>query len=318
MTMVDPKSAGYCGAVYAAGMVYFVPSQGGAAANSLVMRYDTTQPFFSSQSWSKFDAKMLMVPTGGFFGGFFDGKFVTFVPNFDGMNPHGVAARFDTTKDFKLASSWNAFDFSAANASAIGFFGGVFDGMYGYFAPFPSGWAVRFSPTDVNPVTMAKPLNLAAMVDSKAKAFIGGVVAKGAVYFVPATDSLVTRYPADSPDFVAPAFDTYDIGGVTNARGWCGGATDGDFVYYAPYKKALNGPRNGVVMRYDTRADFKKDASWSTFDTSMLSPPASAFQGAMYDGKYVYFVPREDGVVARFDARQPRAPLPMGYSGSFL
>lgn len=317
LTTVDPLAIGYAGAVFAGGAVYFVPAQRQSEANSLAIRYDTQQSFTSAGSYKKMDLATILPAAKGYFGGIFDGRYVTFAPNFDGFGSHGKAARYDTTQPFDAPASWAIFDFATANTEAIGFFGAVYDGTYGYFTPFPNGFSVQFKPDAMNPVMQSTVINLSTLVDSRAKAYVGAAFVKGAVYFVPATDSVIIRYATGAP-FGQIGLDAFDIADITNARGWAGAATDGQYVYFAPYAKAFTGPRNGIVLRYDTRADFKRDASYSTFDTSTLSPPAAGFNGAIFDGKFVYFVPRTDGVVARFDARNDRAPLPVGYSGSFL
>jgi hypothetical protein len=49
--------------------------------------------------------------------------------------------------------------------------------------------------------------------------------------------------------------------------------------------------------------------------------PAKGYAGALFDGRYLYFVPTGDGtvgsgLVARFDAKSPPS-MPSFYSGSF-
>ncbi len=49
-------------------------------------------------------------------------------------------------------------------------------------------------------------------------------------------------------------------------------------------------------------------SKWSTFDTTTVSATATGFQGAAFDGRYLYFVPNSnlgglDGVVVRYDTQ---------------
>ena len=55
---------------------------------------------------------------------------------------------------------------------------------------------------------------------------------------------------------------------------------------------------SGLVTRLDTAATggFKRAASWSTFDVATIGGArAGAFSGALFDGRYVYFVPHGAG-----------------------
>ena len=46
-------------------------------------------------------------------------------------------------------------------------------------------------------------------------------------------------------------------------------------------------------LRYDTTSNFESPNSWSTFDAGAngVGVDATGYQGAVFDGKYVYFVP---------------------------
>jgi len=96
-------------------------------------------------------------------------------------------------------------------------------------------------------------------------------------------------------------FDTTTI--ATRVGQFAGGAFDGRYVYFAPSS-------NGVVARVDTGVSFTESASWSIFDVSTLPSDAGgprSFSGAVFDGRYVYFVPHSPlaatgNLVARFDS----------------
>lgn len=106
------------------------------------------------------------------------------------------------------------------------------------------------------------------------------------------------------------AFDVTSLS--TDARAFVGGAFDGRFVYFSP-----NGGKfkpHGLVARYDTQQAFGVKSAWSLTDlTSLLADPAKkaaaqGFRGAVFDGRYVYFVPSgagsaPSGLVIRFDSK---------------
>jgi len=107
-------------------------------------------------------------------------------------------------------------------------------------------------------------------------------------------------------------------GGDTNQGNWSfhGGAFDGRYVYLVPTAFA-------PIVRYDTTGGFGNTTSWSSFlvqDTDLSV--TTGFNGAVFDGQFLYLIPSASGPVLIFDARTPRqlppAPpsLPAGYPGS--
>ena len=111
-------------------------------------------------------------------------------------------------------------------------------------------------------------------------------------------------------NFLNPnSWDTFDFGeyGIgNNPEGYRGFASDGQYIYFAPY---FNGDgRHGEVLRYDTYKDFSSPSSWVTFDASAngIGNNAKGYQGTVFDGQYIYFVPYHNGVdyhgeVLRYD-----------------
>ena len=314
---IDPNAAGYSGAVFARGAVYFVPGQGATTANGNVMRYDTSGTFTSPLSWAKLDTTTLMAGAKGFFGGVYDGQYLSLVPTFDGMAAHGLVVRYDTTRIFTQPTSWAVFDFKAVNGNLVGFSGGVWDGTVAYFAPLGANIANRFKPNVQNPALVMTTFDV-TQVDLRAHTFIGAGLFDRHVYYAPIADSIMVRTDTAAAFDMAASWQKFDYAPVTTARGYAGVAIDGRYVYFAPYRRPSGGPRHGNALRYDATGDFTMAGAWQAFDTTTLSPPAAGFEGAIFDGKYVYYAPHLDGVVARFDAKEIRGPLPAGYSGSFL
>ncbi len=137
----DP--AGYTGGVFDGRYVYFAPYNNQGGVFGQVLRYDTRKSFKDSQSWDTFDPGSFGVGADpdGYYGAMSDGRFVYFVPYYNGLTQHGEVLRFDTRGDFKDSRSWSAVD---ANALGVGnaprgFVGGVSDGRYLYFTPYHNG-----------------------------------------------------------------------------------------------------------------------------------------------------------------------------------
>jgi hypothetical protein len=213
-------------------------------------------------NWELFDVGSKVSPsTRGFIGAVFDGKYMYFVPHYNG-GFDGVVARFDTTLKFGEVASWTYFDVATVNPAARGFFGGAFDGRYVYLLPEQDG-----------------PMSWS------------GVVAR-----------YDTQAAFDSKD----AWGTFDMAAKVSpaAKGYAGAAFDGRYLYLSPWVTGATAPQ-GLMVRYDTRADFAEPASWKTFDAVKLNASSKGFHGAAFDGRYVYYVPYTTGTVTRYDTQAP-------------
>ena len=118
--------------------VYYVPY----GDNPVVVRYDVEKEFTEKGSWSAYAiAQTEGLRTMGFDGAAFDGRYVYFVPFYDGGKDfHGTALRYDTQGDFLAPDSWRAFDAGSTDGLATkGYNGGAFDGRFLYLAPWHDG-----------------------------------------------------------------------------------------------------------------------------------------------------------------------------------
>lgn len=141
---LNAKASGYVGGAFDGHYVYFVPYQN-TAPQGLVLRYDPQAPFGTGTSWTVFDATSVNALAKGFRGAAFDGRFVYFVPSFDGVAAGHMIVRYDSTAAFADATSWSTFDLAAVPGYASsGFVGAVFDGRYIYLSPLNGSKAMRF------------------------------------------------------------------------------------------------------------------------------------------------------------------------------
>ena len=327
-TTVNANADGFAGAAFDGRYVYLVPNFSSAGRSGLVTRYDTTAGFTAAASWSTFDTTSVNPSSKSFIGATFDGRFVYFVPYYNGAY-NGVTARYDTTAAFGSAGSWSTFDISSVNPNANGFVGAAFDGRFVYYVPLRTATAVdgvvaRYDSTLSFVMPEAWSTFDATTVDTRAKGFEGAVFDGRYLYLVPydagtnAYDGVVARFDTTASFTAIASWSTFDTANVNPAaRGFDFGAFDGRYVYLAPYFN--NGALDGVVTRYDTTATFGASASWSTFDAASLNPNATGFEAAAFDGRYVYFVPSANSIIVRFDARSPPSmPKLPGWNGSFF
>jgi len=228
--------------------------------------------FDDASNWSAFDAGEHGVGDSpdGYWGLIFDGRYIYFVPGDDGSDYHGEVLRHDTQGDFNDPESWAAFDPGAngVGINPVGYMGGTFDGRYVYFSPF----------------------------------------ARGSIYSG-VNHGEVLRYDTTGDFGSAPSWTAYDPGshGVGNdPDGYTDAVFDGRYVYFAPF---ANGTRyHGEVLRFDTTGDFDAASSWATYEAQMhgVGTNATGYHGAVFDGRYVYFVPSDNstgshGEVLRYD-----------------
>jgi hypothetical protein len=317
------NATGYLGAVFdpVHKHLFFVPNNNGAAVG-VVASYATGQPFDAGASWSTFSTQTLDAGAAGFAGGTFDGRYLYLAPNNNGA-PDGVVTRFDTTMAFGSAASWATFDMTQLPGAAMakGYFGAVYTGTLVLFVPAggasPSPLVAAYEPSTLpfSSTSLWQTFDLSGL-NVHASGFHGAAFDGQYVYLVPhnngSPDGLVARYDSTQQFTSVSAWTFFDITQVNAAAiGFAGGAFDGRYVYLVPNTGTL-------VARFDTTAAFGTPGSWSTFDLqAQLGSGLGPFEGAVFDGEFVYFVPSGDGLVARFDARSPPA-LPAGQAGSFL
>lgn len=226
-----------------------------------------------------------------------------------------------------LASIWRPPDewpgFRAVDAAGTdglpcrGYFGAVTDGRYIYFVPEQHG--ERGYPTHGQVLRLDTlgdlddPASFAA-VDAghtgnlETRGYYGGVFDGRFVYFVPRQlgmeqyHSHVLRLDTQG-DFRDPSsWDAHDAG---EAHSQQSAAFDGRYIYFCP---GFSGdPKTesdlcGQVLRLDTQAGFHDPASYTSVDlTEWMGPRAACFDGAAFDGRYIYFVPLSEELAVRFD-----------------
>ncbi len=259
---INGNAVGFTGAAFDGRYVYYTEYYNGSAYYAAIARYDTTQPFTSSSSWSVMDvtANVSGNCRGFYSGGIFDGKYIYFSPYYNGAYD-GVVCRYDTTLPFTTASSWSVFDSTAVNANSKGFMGGSFDGRYVYFTQYYNGttYAGQITRYDTTqPFTSSSSWNVfdtQAYVSSTSRGFYGSIFDGRFIYFIQYYNAStyggqITRYDTTLPFTTASSWSVFDSTAVNaNSKGFIGGAFDGRYVYFVPH---YNGAYHGQVTRYDT------------------------------------------------------------------
>lgn len=207
--------------------------------------------------------------TIGFFGAVFDGRYVYFSPQRYGHesdSTHGYALRYDTQKIFKDSTSWEAYDAGSTDGLLTrGHYGAVFDGRYVYFVPRGKNYSGKTGSFNE-------------------------------------FQSNLLRYDTHMNFKNSGSWAAYDMGVDVSKQS---AAFDGRYIYFCPgYEHDGQGNITGSskIIRFDTESPFKVPSSYRTLDVNTICRAEKGnYDGAAFDGRYVYFVPLVSGVVLRYD-----------------
>ncbi len=259
------------GAAYDGAHIYFAP----ANAGGLILQYTVSKSL--SAGWLSFSPTAL---TGAqsFSGAVFDGRYVYFVPNtLASSAASGEVLRYDPTGAFTSNTSWSTFDtqqipLADGGVPARGFNGGVFDGRFVYFVP--------------NNSAPSTPDGRVARFDTQSDA---------------STPDAGDAAPATP--FASPSnWSTFDLGALNAAAtGFSGGVYDGHYIYLVPNTDPTG--LSGYIGRYDTKIAFPSATAWTSYGIAPKNADAVGFTGGAFDGRFVYYVPHHDTIVARFDTQ---------------
>lgn len=128
-------------------------------------------------------------------------------------------------------------------------------------------------------------------------------------YFIPTSGDIAVRVEPEKPllGSSAWAFAPYPVadGEHQSAAGY-----DGRYVYYAP------SPRDAGAMhlyRLDTQGAFHEAKAWSSLDMqSLLRTSGGIFDinSTAFDGRFLYLIPKDRGIVMRAEVANPPRPVP--------
>jgi len=284
---------GFFGSVFDGRYVYFVPQHDSERRHGKVLRFDTHGEFGAVGSWEAYDASMTSgLDTRGYYGAIFDGHHVYFVPRTDGERFHTRLLRYDVGREFKDADSWEAFDVGYP----ISYQSGAFDGRFIYFAPGyeqdvgETGKVLRFDTHGPFGDLGSYALYDASETDGRRTRCYDGAVFDGRhVYFAPlAEGGIGLRYDVNGEFSAASSWEGCD--GNAHGLDTCVGAIfDGRYVYYVPYA-------HSTVVRFDTEKEFADPSGWEGYDAAGTSGLLTVgYDGAAFDGRYVYFIPFWEG-----------------------
>jgi hypothetical protein len=323
----------YLGGAFDGRYVYLAPF----GANAYAVQYDTQKPFSGSGSWSAFQTTSLD-SKANYWGVVSDGRYAYFIPNLTTtVLAYDNTAAGASGSGFGVAGSWTSYNLGTG-ANYGGFWGGVVADKQLYLVPYsgnvasshnttlpvssPSAWNVGTSGFDFSNNEQISPPH-----------FWGAGYDGTHIFFVPYKTQSWTfaAYDtsgnlADDGSWTTCALNAQLFGGTGSAAGFVGGAFDGKRLILAPFGQTMStdgGVASLPVVAYDTTQPLcpsNVTTAYSQFDPTQLDGGAAAqgFEGAAFDGQYVYLVPHTGSVVARFQARSAKVGLsPSDYRGSW-
>ncbi len=312
-SVLNANDIGFSTASFDGRYVYFMSYTNGSVFTSRIIRYDTTQYFTVTFSYSTFavGAQGVVGDKRGYKSSFFDGKYVYFIAEgLEGITYFGTILRYDISQPFTSASSYVVFDTTLVNVNSRGFFGAAYDGQYLYLAPYlqssgvPSGLVTQFDTTQSFSVSTSYRTFDLTLVNSNCVGFQGAVFDGRFIYFCNSSFNYLTRYDTFASFSSSSSYQVMNIG-VANS--W-GGGFDGRYLY-------LVGP--SLITRYDSSLPFTYGTSYSS-----LTITNSFSRGTCFDGANMYFFSgaTSSGIVTKMPANPgpPATALAIGYSvGNF-
>lgn len=306
LAVVDSSLKGFLGGFTDGRYGYFVPYFGGNSGK--VARVDLQN--FTAGGVMALDLTLVDSELRGFYGGFTDGRYGYFVPNYNSLGIYsGKAARVDL-QNFSTGGV-TVLDLAAVDSNLRGFAGGFTDGRYGYFVPSYFGsFSGKVARVDLQDFTTGGVTTLdLVLVDSDLRGFGGGFTDGRYGYFVPyGNETFFSGKIArvDLQNFAAGGVTALDLALVdSDLRGFIGGFTDGHYGYLVPFN------HNGVFGKV-ARVDLLNFTAGgvTAIDLTAVDGALKGFYGGFTDGRYGYFVPNYNG--SDYFGKVARIPLFFG------
>ncbi len=257
-------------AAYDGRYIYLSPGYYGDSGESgKAVRHDTRGGFKDPDSYVIFDAGNTDgLESKNYDGATFDGRYVYYSP----LNDRGIVLRHDTHAGFDDPAAWEALDASVHGMGMC--VGAVFDGRYVYYVPYAHSNAVRYDTRgDFRDPESWEAWDAAGTSGLHTKGYDGAAYDGRYVYYIPFYEGdedqrgfhcRVLRYDTCMNFNDKVAWDAADGGVFTfppNPGGFNGGAFDGRYVYFSPWREDPDESDereytpHGKVLRYDTADD---------------------------------------------------------------
>ncbi len=209
-------------------------------------------------------------------------------------------------------TNWNVMSMSTAQGAAAldnAYNGASFDGRYIYYVPFSSDTFVRFD-TQGTSFTTTADWQLMSMSTAQGAAALNSAYTSASfdgryIYYVPLGSDTFIRFDTQGTSFTTTAdWQRMNMstahGGAALNDAYYGASFDGRYIYYVPSS-------SNTFIRFDTQGiSFTTTADWQLMSMSTAQGASlldSAYFGASFDGRYIYYVPFLSDTFVRFDTQ---------------
>ena len=254
ITLFDFKTlnsllTGYNAAKFDGRYIYYLPRYNDTLIFfGIVVRYDTTLPYSSSNSYliynlqANVDSRCTDIT-----GGAFDGRYMYWTCRYGlFLAQLTVIIRYDTMLPFNSTPSYSVFDTLAVNTQAGGYSGAIFDGRYVYIVSgtdYSSVWG-RYDTTAPFAATQSwrffDLLSVVPTASNSARVLVGTFDGRY-VYLNPnlsasVPSSFLTRYDTTLPFSTSTSYQTFNTLLLPGnfATLYSGGVFDGRYYYLSP------------------------------------------------------------------------------------
>lgn len=249
-----------------------------------------------------FDTTSINNDSKGFIGSITDGQYLYLVPFHNG-DFTGVVTRYNTKKNFNNTNSWESFDTAKLNNNSKGFQTGNFDGQYIYFIPQSNGkefgQITRFN-TNLN-FNNSKAWEFFDITPffPNSKGFVNSVFDGRNLYLIPYFNGSnyngkIVKYKTNENFYDLNSWEVFDLSNLNeNAIGFQSASFDGKYIYFTTYSS--NKGFNNLIVKYDIKKEFTNSKAWEFFDLNKIDSKLKGYIDTNYDGKYIYFIPNNNG-----------------------
>ncbi len=110
-------------------------------------------------------------------------------------------------------------------------------------------------------------------------------------------------------------WSSFDLGTIgAGAESFTGATSDGRYLYFPPFQSGqATTVFTGNLLRLDMQGTFTDSSAWTTFDLSTVNAQCVGFDGAVFDGRWLYLAPSRynpenySGTSTRYDTQAPFA-----------
>ena len=292
LTSVNANLKGFMGGFSDGKYAYFVPNSTEGGPSGLLARVDVNN--FTTGGVTTLNLAGI-ADLSGFIGGFTDGRYGYFVPNFTNGTYSGKIGRVDL-QNF-APGGMSSLELTSVDSALKGFVGGFTDGRYGYFVPYYNGdYSGKVARVDLQNFTPGGVtiLNLAG-ADPSLRGFQGGFTDGRYGYFIPFYNGGFSGKVArvDLQNFNAGGVSSLDLTAYDSGlKGFIGGFTDGRYGYLVPYNNDAEG-FSGKIGRFDLQ-NFTASGV-SMLDLKQIDSTLNGYTWGFTDGRYGYFLPNYNG-----------------------